>query len=307
MRRLKLMLLALLAVTLAGCKPLVADEEKPLTVYATFYPIYALTDALMTDIPDAALHCLVQPQDGCLRAYQLSDWDAYMLASADAVICGGRGLESFESLLFRSGEKGPAVFVALYNLDLYEGKADADREESHLDGPNPHLYMSVSGAKLMLEGITGALISLDPRYSDAYSANLDRTEAELDQLFKDMRDAAGNIEGQSVALMNEALIYTANDLGLQAAAWIERESGEGLYGDALKDCIERLDASGAKVVLIEKQAPASLIESLESAGFAVARLDVLSTHREADGFDGYVEAQMNNARAIGRAFEEIRR
>ena len=303
MRVLKLGAVLMLVLALAGCRPLVTDEEKPLNIYATFYPVYALTDALMADIPDASLHCLVQPQDGCLRAYQLSDWDACMLASADAVICGGRGLERFESLLFRLGESGPAVFAALYNLDLYEGKAAADREESHLDGPNPHLYMSVNGAKTMLEGICGALANLDPRYSETYFANLERAKARLDQLSAEMPD----IVGQSVALMNEALIYTANDLGLEIAAWIERESGEGLYGDVLNDCMERLDASGARVVLIERQAPAPLVEALEGAGYAVALVDVLSTHTEADGFEGYIEAQMNNARAIGRAFEEIKR
>ena len=305
MRKWKLWLTLLLALVLAGCHPLVTEEGKPLSIYATFYPIYALTDALLNDIPDATLHCLVQPQDGCLRAYQLSDWDAYMLASADAVICGGRGLESFESLLFQLGENGPAIFAALYNLDLYEGKAAADREESHLDGPNPHLYMSVSGAKAMLEGICGALVNLDPRYSETYFDNLEQAQTRLDQLSEETRGIAGKMQGQSVALMNEALIYTANELGLEIAEWIDRESGEALYDDSLKECIEKLDVSGAKVILIEKQAPASLVEALEAAGYALARLDVLSTHREADGFDGYIEAQMNNARAIGRAFEEI--
>lgn len=307
MRRLKAGLVVFLALALAGCRPLVTEDEKPLNVYATFYPIYALADALMEDVPNAALHCLVQPQDGCLRAYGLSDWDAYLLASADAVVCGGRGLEGFESLLFQWGENGPAVFAALYNLDLYEGKAAFDREDSHLDGPNPHLYMSVPGAKAMLESISGALMSLDPRYAEIYSTNLEHASAALNQLSEDMREAVGNIESQPVALMNEALIYTANDLGLQVAAWIERESGETLSGDALEDCLEQLDASGAKVVLIERQAPASLTDALEKAGYAVARLDVLSTHKESDGFDGYIEAQKNNARAIGRAFEEIRK
>lgn len=300
-------LIALLALLLTGCGPLVTDDVRSIDIYATFWPLYALTDALMADVPDATLHDLVQPQDGCLRSYQLSDWDARLLASADAVICGGRGLESFERLLFQGGENGPAVFAALYDLELYEGNAHSDREDSHLDGPNPHIYMSVNGAEEMLEGIAAALASLDPRYVETYAANLERALTALEQLSEDMRVAAGNVAGKPVALMNEALIYTANDLGLNVAAWIERESGGGLYGDALNDCIKCLNASGAKVVLLERQAPAALVDALTAAGFSVAKLDVLSTHAERDGFDIYIEAQLNNARAIGRAFEETER
>ena len=120
MRRRLLAALTVLTFVLSGCRPLVTDATKALSVYATFYPIYALTDAVMAGIPDAALHCLVQPQDGCLRNYQLSDWDISLLASgADAVILGGRGLESFESTLTGWGETGPAVSAVLYNQELY--------------------------------------------------------------------------------------------------------------------------------------------------------------------------------------------
>ena len=80
-------------LALSACAPLVPEEASEISVYATFYPLYALTDALMDGVPNASLHCLVQPQDGCLRSYTLSDWDAALLASsADAVIAGGRGL-----------------------------------------------------------------------------------------------------------------------------------------------------------------------------------------------------------------------
>ncbi|MBR1560308.1 MAG: zinc ABC transporter substrate-binding protein [Clostridia bacterium] len=303
MRRAKLTIILILALLLAGCRPLVTDAPKPVSVYATCYPIYALTDALMADIPDAALHCLIQPQDGCLRSYQLSDWDLYLLASADAVICGGRGLESFETALFQWGDDGPAVSAVLYNLELYEGTGDPDKEDSHLDGMNPHLYMSVDGAKQIVEAISTSLMALDPRYTDKYLKNEEAALARLTALSDEMQPLV--TRGQKVILMNEALIYLAQDLGLEVADWIDRESGEAMYGEQLTKCLERLDDTGARVVLIERQAPASLVTALEDAGYAVARLDILSTGREDMGFDGYIEAQKNNALEIARAFEEL--
>ncbi|MBR0367110.1 MAG: zinc ABC transporter substrate-binding protein [Clostridia bacterium] len=297
--------LLLLALMLSGCRPLVSDAPKPLTVYATFYPIYALTDAVARGVPDMTLHCLTQPQDGCLRSYALSDWDIYLLSTADAVIAGGRGLEAFESGLFAMGEKGPAVSAVLYNLELINtrqthGGAEA---ESHLDGPNPHLYMSVEGAKRIVESIAATLQTLDPGYDQTYIDNAAAAVGRLDELQSQAREITGDLSGKKVILMSEALIYVAKDYGLEVAGQFDREPGAALYGDDLAACLEALKAFASRVVLIEKQAPAALIRALEAAGYLVARIDNLSTHREDEGFGGYIEAQLNNARAVRRAFD----
>jgi len=305
MRRMWIAALLLLAMTLCGCRPLVADAPKQLTVYATFYPIYALTQAVTRDVPDLTLRCLVQPQDGCLRSYTLSDWDIYLLASADAVIAGGRGLEAFEQTLFAWGEGGPAVSAVLYNLELYNRSTShaQAREDSHLEGPNPHLYMSVDGAARIIESTAAMLETLDPRYAQTYAGNAARAVERLEVLASQNRALLAPWTGRKVALMNEALIYPAKDYGLETAAWIDRESGEMLYGEELEECLAKLGKSGATVVLIERQAPEALTDALEKAGFRTARIDILSTHREGEGFDTYLQAQRDNAEAIRRAFE----
>ena len=307
LRRAFAMALILFALTaaLAGCRPLVQPMDEPISVYATFYPIYALTDAVMRDVPDAALHCLVQPQDDCLRAYQLSDWDVALLArGADAVISGGRGLESFESALFAWGEDGPAVSAVLYNLELYDQASSADGEaQSHLQGPNPHLYMSLEGAKQIVESISAAMVSLDPAYSGQYIANAQASEGALNALLESLRGKLAACTGRRVVLMSEALVYVAQDYDLDVADWIERETGANFGDNELAMWLERLSQCDAEVVLIEKQAPQALREALEAAGYSVAAIDVLSTHAEGEGFDRYLEIQGENAQAILDAFE----
>ena len=299
------LILGTLAVMLAGCRPLVQPEPQVLSIYATFYPIYALADAVILDIPDIRLHCLVQPQDGCLRSYRLSDWDAALLASANGVISGGRGLESFESTLFGWGESGPAVAAVLYNLELYnqgDSSAASDRE-SHLRGENPHLYMSLDGAGEILQSISAMMVSMDPRYAEQYAKNTGSALSQLEDAACLAREIMAPYSGQPVILMNEALIYPARDYGLEVKEWIDRESAEALYDEELNRCIQKLRDSGAKVILIEQQAPQSMIQSLEEAGFSVARLNVFSTGREGQGFSSYIQTQINNARAIRSVFE----
>lgn len=307
MKRLWAGIVAAAIMMLCGCSPLI-EENDTIELYASFYPIYALLDRLIEDVPDMQLHCLVQPQDGCLRSYEISDWDLRLLdSSADAIIIGGRGLESFESILFGWGNNGPAVSAVLYNLELYnqENENQNDEEASHLVGANPHLYMSVDGAKSMIESMEASLIALDPQYVHIYSENVLEALDSLDKLKSDMLEMAGDISGSKVILMNEALVYVARDYGLDIDMCYDRESGVALYDSELSQCLAKLEKSSAQVVLIERQAPDGFVTALENAGYTVAQIDILSDHTASDGFGGYLQAQKENAAAIRSAFEKL--
>ena len=102
--------------------------------------------------------------------------------------------------------------------------------------------------------------------------------------------------------MSEALVYVARDYRLDVAEWIERETGAVCGDNELTVWLERLDEAEVEVVLIERQAPQGLREALEAAGYAVASIDVLSTHAEGEGFDRYLEIQGENAQAVLDAF-----
>ena len=83
------------------------------------------------------------------------------------------------------------------------------------------------------------------------------------------------------------MLYIAKDYEMEIAAVIPRESGASLAQSELENCIEQLQSSDVEIVLIEKQAPQSLIATLESAGFQVAQIDTMSTRREREGGDGF--------------------
>ena len=244
--------------------------------------------------------------DGCLRSYSLSDWDlALLMQSADAVIAGGRGLEAFESTLYALGENGPAVTSVLYNLELATVKpANETGEESHWTDENPHIYMTIDGAIAIAERIAANLAVLDPKYGDLYDQNLQEAKNRLESLRIEMHEVAGGLQGQKVIVMNEALVYAAQEYGLDVELCYARESGEGIYDRDLEACIELLSTCDARVILLEKQAPEALRRALEEAGFRVAALDVLSTRRASEGTEGYFEAQRTNARALAAAFSK---
>lgn len=304
--RIKILGLTALSVAvtliLCSCAPIVEDAPQSITVYATFYPIYALAAMIAQDIPDLELHCLVQPQDGCLRDYEMSDWDLYLLAySANAVFAGGSGLESFSDTLQTLAQEQLALVEVLSGLTLYQENEELGDDSTHFDGGNPHPYMSVDGAMKIVENIAGAFAVLDQRYAEQYMENLDATLSALAALKDENEKQTLVCIGKRAAVLNEVLIYVAQDYQMEIAVTIRRESASNLYEDELENCLNALRESGAEVVLIEQQAPKALVDALETAGYTVARLDILSTRSESDGSQGYFEAQRMNARALAEA------
>ena len=308
----RMMWLAGLAVVmlLTGCQnvPKVAvpetTESPEQVVYASFYPVYALAEMILHDVPDMKLLQLVQPQDGCLRDYQLSDWDLYQLAfNADAAIIGGRGLESFASGLQNLGDEGPAVVTMFQNLELdNNGKRSTEEDSSHLSDENPHLYLSARALPEILESLYAYMLELDPMYESSYSANLETALERANQLIGEYDAAMAKIDRAiPVALLNEALIYPAKDLDLNVVCRIDRESGTNLYSTELAEAIQALNEAQVSVVFVEKQAPDALVNALTESGFQIVKLDILSTGRAEMGAEGYFEAMRSNLKAIQQA------
>lgn len=313
MKKIGMIGLALILLLTAGCAGQKTAEEAPqqtedmpLNVYTTFYPLYAIAD-MLAEGGNIQLHCLVQPQDGCLRAYALSDWDLALLSgSADAVIAGGCGLESFETILYALGEDGPIVSAVFYDMELTEQKAvnTSEDTDSHWNDANPHIYMSIDGAKEIASRIAATFVLLDNENEAVYNENLESAQQKLQALQDELQAMLKDARKRRVIVMNEALVYAAEEYGLKVDLYYERESGADIEDYDLDACLNTLEASDARIVLLEKQAPSSLMEHLEEAGFIVVPMDTMSTRRADEGAEGYFEAQRANVRALCNAFAE---
>ena len=294
----------LIALPLSGCQKLVSEEPNPArTLCASFPPVYALAAPIVTGVPGITLKCLVQPQDGCLRNYELSDWDAAVLGSADAAILSGRGLESFESEI---SEGSLAVVSATQGLTLLNNGAVAAEgdEPDHFQSENPWAYLSVGQAREMSAAIAAGMIALDPDYEAKYEENFDHFDAELEALEGQMEEKLIAAPEFSVAVAHEGLFYLADDLGLHVAASVKREPGSDLIGNDLKQALKDLKSSDAKVVLLETQSPKALRDALTGAGYQLALIDTLSTHAPGAP-DDYIITMEKNAQAVADALARV--
>jgi ABC-type Zn uptake system ZnuABC Zn-binding protein ZnuA len=297
------MIAAALILSLAGCGKIVPDEENPeRTINTSFPPVYALVSPIVAGVPGITLKCLVQPQDGCLRSYQLSDWDEAVLDTADAVILAGRGFESFENW---TPHGTVAIVSAMDGLTLLNNGSVAAQgdEPDHFEDENPWAYLSVAQAREMISVITAGMTQLDPDYESLYEENQEHFDEKLEALETRMEEALIAAPEMGVAVAHEGLFYLTDELGLEVGAVIKREPGSELSDNELKAALEALKTSGAKVVLVETQSPQSLRDALTSAGCHLALIDTLSTHSPG-GLEDYIETMDKNAKAIADALRE---
>ena len=286
------------AALFTGCVRIEMPDPEPQTVWASFYPIYALSAGVVSGVPNLSLGCIAQPQDGCIRSYSLSDWDAALISGADLFIIGGRGLESWESAL-ASGSV--PVLTAMENMPLIGADEAVSDESSHFVGPNPWFFLSVDGARSITAAIAGGMAELDPDFADLYAENLAAMNARFDSLEADIAGLLAGVGLPGAILMQEGLCYFAQEAGVPAYIEIERETGADMSDIEFADALEKMAESGYTLVLIERQAPQGLVRALEKEGYTVVLIDILTDHSPAEGPDGYFTAMLQNAQALAGA------
>ena len=67
-----------------------------------------------------------------------------------------------------------------------------------------------------------------------------------------------------------------------------------------------LAASGAEIVLLERQAPQNLTEALEVAGYTCVKIDTLMTHPADGDAAAYEQIMLTNTKAVAAAFDQVR-
>ena len=154
-RMLPYLMAASLFFGLSGC----ASADAPLTVTATFYPLYIAALNIARDVEGVDVRCMAPPQAGCLHDYQMTTADRRSLEDSAVVIMNGAGLEGFLDKLLPS--LGAAVIDASESVPLLPGREDGE-------AVNPHIWVSVGGMIAQVKNIAAGRAGADPAHAAQY-------------------------------------------------------------------------------------------------------------------------------------------
>lgn len=148
-----------------------------------------------------------------IHDYEPTPQDVVRAQDADLVLWNGLNLERWFEKFFTSlkGAKSAVVSDGIIPLPIREG--------SYSGKPNPHAWMSPSGALIYVENIRKALSAADPANADIYSRNAADYSARIQALEAPLRARLARIpEAQRWLVTSEgAFSYLARDLGLKEA------------------------------------------------------------------------------------------
>lgn len=196
------MLLILLSLTVFGCSnqdssPTNASVQKP-QVYATFYPMYFLTEKIGGD--KIQVNTLIPP------GVEPHDWEPSPktlanLSEASLLVANGLDMEPW---LEELAQVAPEAKV----LKISEGLNSSDTTD-------PHLWLDPLMAQKMARRVADSLVQLDPANKDYYEDNLIKLHEDLNKLHQEWSNGLKNLTSRDLVVSHEAFGYLAKRYNLK--------------------------------------------------------------------------------------------
>ncbi len=269
----------------ASSKAVSASPGNDFRIVTSFYPMHVLTRNIAGNIPGVSISSMTGPQTGCLHDYQLRPSDLKSLENADAFVINGAGMESFLDNVLGEFPKLPVI----------EAAKDATLIQDANGEPNPHLWVSVSGAIHEVKQIATQLSAADPAHADAYNTNAKAYTEKLEALSKKMHETLDPLAGSRIVTFHEAFPYFAKEFGLDIVAVIEREPGSEPGAGELADTMDLIREKNVTALFAEPQfAPKAAETIANETGARVYSLDPFVTGTEDDPADSYETVMLKN-------------
>jgi zinc transport system substrate-binding protein len=254
------------AVILSGCKGNGSSDSwgsagKP-KVLVSFAPLYSFAKGVAGD--DAEVKCLLTT----MGPHTHGDASPKMIDLArgcDVFIVNGLGLDDGPDSFVPKLEKASANpkwnvlnLGAKFGEDwLKEGahhhdhaKGEAEEDEH---GKDPHVWLSVKHAKVMVGAIRDELKRLDAAHAAGYDQRAAEYLKTLDRLEADGKEMLAKKQEKVILSFHESLSYFAECYGLKIAGAIEVDPGKEPGGDKLAEIIKKCQARDVRVIAVEPQ------------------------------------------------------
>ena len=242
----KKFLAALLAAMLL---PLGALAE---TIVTSFYPIYIFALNLTEGIEGVEVRNLTAPDTGCLHDYQLQTGDMKKLATADAFLITGAGMESYLTGVMEAFPHLPVVDASVGIELLCAEEHEHEHEHDHGEN-NAHVWLDAKNAQTMVRNLAEGLMVVCPDKAEVITTNRDAYLTRLAALDEEITAALADVPSRDIITFHEAFPYFAKAYGLNVAAVVNREPSDSLSPAKLAELVKLVRSLGVPPLFVEPQ------------------------------------------------------
>lgn len=207
-----------------------ATTEGSPNIVVSIKPFYNLVAAVTKNSCQLKLlvHGNNSPHD-----YTLKPSDLQILAQANIIFWGGQNIESFlVKVINKSSKKGSNTeainLSTLPGIDLLPIRNSVNWEphkhcnnDAHIENNfDPHLWLSIHNAKIMLNNIAATLGKYDPKNTLLYQANANDFLQRLEQLDKQSKIKLSRVKDKRYVVLHDAYQYFEKNYALSPAGAI---------------------------------------------------------------------------------------
>jgi zinc transport system substrate-binding protein len=268
------------------------STSEKLNISVSFNAIKEFAEAIGKDkvevstiIPDG-----MEPHD-----FEPKAQDLVALGSADVFIYNGLGMEAWAEKAITAADN-----AALITVDASTG-ADAIKntdpaEVSEHGQYDPHLWLSITGAKTELENIKNAFVNADPANESFYETNYQDYTAQLDSLYQEYSEKFKTVESKSFVTGHAAFGYLCRDFGL------EQNSVEDVFAEGeptaqqLAELVDYCRTNHVTTVFAEEMASPDVSNTL--ANEVGATVQTIYTMESAEDDLSYLQRMESNLSKI---------
>lgn len=287
MKKLSLLLAAVLLVVLVGCS---APRKTP-QIIATTKPVYDFT-ARLCQGTNLSVGLLINENVSCLHDYSLSVEQVRNAEAAELIVLSGAGLEDFMSDLIQKCDK---VIDSSVGIPLLECSEEHDHSHDHHHEADAHIWLAPENAKIMVQNICNELSEAYPQYAYHFRQNLAQWEIALDALQAYGERELSSLSCRELVTFHDGFGYFANAFDLTIAVAVEEESGSEASAKELIHLIELMQERNIPAVFTEVNG------SVSAAKIISAEIGVDSFPLDMGMTGDYLEIMHRNIRTVKEA------
>ncbi len=252
MKRIPYWICLLLAIVgLSACQG--KKEEGTRMISVTIEPQRYFVEKIAGDL--FQVYC-VTPAGQSPETYDPTPQQMVQISQSQAYFrIGEIGFEQAWMKNLQSQNPDMRVFDLSEGMELIKNQEEEHEGEEahhhHHGSVDPHIWTSISGAKVIAQNTCQALVKLDPENQETYQAGYQRLIGEIDSTAVEMKRLLQPLAGSAFIIYHPTLTYFAREFGLQQLC-IELDGKEPSPAQ-LKHLIETAAQSKAKVVFVQQE------------------------------------------------------
>lgn len=268
------------------------DSKSNIKVVVTFNAMREIAAAvgkdkvdILTIIPDGT-----EPHDFEPKAKDLEN-----LNSAKIFMYNGFGMEPWVDNIIQSIDN--KSLLSIDSSKGSEGIKNIDSDEIKEHGQyDPHLWLSLKGAKNQAKNIKDALVKVDSSNKDYYEKNYNDFALQLDTLYDEYNKKFENLSNKSFVTGHAAFGYLCRDFGLKQNSVEDVFASGEPSAKKLKELTDFCKKNNIKTIFVEDMVSPKVSNAL--AKEVGAKVETINTIESKDVNKDYIQCMRENLEKI---------